>query len=86
MLITFKQKSVGGYKYADRQNTKWSEITRKCKHKWQPLQMQINEHGTPDLNSAKIYCVCMKCCAYTYIEAAFIGYYVNSPDDLEAKC
>ena len=80
----------------DRQNTKWAkEISGKCKHKWQPLSFifetqLLDKEGRvrikqPDLNNARIYCVCMKCCSHTYIETGYVGYFIGSPDLLEEK-
>lgn len=70
--------------FSDRQNTKWAhEIKDKCDHDWKPLQIALTEVGQPDLNNARVYCVCMKCCSHTYIETAWVGYYIGSPDLLE---
>ena len=96
MIPTFQERySRDGVKWADRQNTKWSEeIAGKCKHKWQPVSFRfetqlLDKDGRvhirqPDLVSGRVYCVCMKCCSHTYIETGWVGYYLNSPDLLEA--
>jgi hypothetical protein len=69
----------------DRQNTKWpDEIVDNCNHKWQPVQMRMETNGIqPDLAKGKVYCVCMECCGWTYIETGYVGYFINSPDLLE---
>jgi hypothetical protein len=88
MNPTFEEKKAKEGKYANRQNTAWSEeITKACKHKWQPVQMrmEIGDREMPDINNAKVYCVCMKCCSHTYIVTGWVGYYLNSPDLLEEK-
>lgn len=83
-----------GYNVYDRQNTKWSaEIAGKCEHKWQPIsfvfETQLLDNmgrvavRQPDIAVGRVYCVCMECCAHTYIETGYIGYYLNSPDLLE---
>lgn len=80
----------------DRQNSVWmKEIAHKCKHKWEPISFTfetqlLDKDGRvlirqPDLTSAKVFCVCMKCLSHSYIETGWIGYYLNSPDELEAN-
>lgn len=76
-----------------RQGTLWKDITNKCKHKWQPLSFVfetqlLDPQGRvkirqPDISNAQVFCVCMKCCAHTYIVTGWIGYYIGSPDLLE---
>ena len=91
-----KVKQEEGRMVFDRQNTKWSEeIAGRCKHRWQPLSFvfetqMLDKDGRvlakqPDLARGRVYCVCMKCCAHTYIETAWVGYYLNSPDLLERE-
>lgn len=65
-----------------RQNTKWSrKIVSKCKHKWQPVTI---EDQFPDGSlDKKVYMICVKCCAWSYIMVGFVGYFLNSPDLLE---
>lgn len=84
-MKTYKEKKEKEGAMASRQNTKWEQIVRKCKHKWQPIQMVMEYDTQPDTNNAKVYCVCMKCCAYTYIVTAWAGFYINSPNLLECK-
>ena len=68
----------------DRQNTKWArEIAGNCDHSWKPVSIESVNGMQPDLNNARTYCVCMKCCSHTYIETGWIGYYIGSPDLLE---
>jgi hypothetical protein len=83
--LTFREKKEKeSGRYIDRQNTKWEkEIKDKCDHEWQPLNIHIKEHGQPDMNNAKVWCVCMKCCSHTYIKTAWVGFYIGSPDLLE---
>lgn len=80
----------------DRQNTKWSqEITAKCEHEWQPVSFAfetqlLDDQGRvkirqPDLANGRVYCVCMKCLGHTYVRTGYVGYYIGSPDDLEAQ-
>ena len=82
---TFEEKrKKEGREPMDRQNTLWrTNIANECKHKWQPLGFQDN--SLPSLSNAQVYCVCMKCCGYTYIETAWVGYYIGSPDLLEEE-
>jgi len=79
---------------SSRQNTKWQrEIVDKCKHKWQPLsfvfETQLLDNSgrvivrQPEIDNARVYCVCMKCLSYTYVITAWSGYYIGSPDILE---
>ena len=87
MSLTFEQKKkkTSG-KYVDRQNTKWAkEIAGKCNHDWRPVLMMNEDYGQPDINSARTYCICMKCCSHTYIETGWVGYYIGSPDLLEEE-
>lgn len=73
-------------KYVDRQNTVWSEeIAKCCNHDWRPVSMVLVEGIHPDISNAKTYCICMKCCSHTYIETAWVGYYIGSPDTLEER-
>lgn len=66
-----------------RQSTHWyKEIAMKCEHKWQPVTIE-DRNGQPDLISARVYCICMKCCSWSYIETGWINFYLNSPDLLE---
>jgi hypothetical protein len=90
MLKTFVEKQAenikNGIKYTDRQNTKWmEEIACKCKHTWQPLSFSFENGSIPDIARGRVYCVCMKCCSHTYIETGWVGFYLNSPDDLESE-
>lgn len=89
---TFKEQ---GNKGLSRQNTHWQRvIVRSCEHEWQPLSFVfesqlLDERGRvqirqPDQNNARVYCVCMKCHAYTYITTAWVGYTLGGPDELEA--
>ncbi len=83
---TFEEKKKKeGSVCPDRQNTKWMiEIARKCKHKWQPVALVLHSGNSPEsLTNNRTYCVCMKCRSHTYIETAWIGYFLGSPDDLE---
>jgi hypothetical protein len=83
---TFREKKEkeGLRGFCDRQNTKWShEIKDKCNHEWSPVSMALIEGTQPDLTNARTYCICMKCCSHTYIETAWVGYYIGSPDLLE---
>jgi len=86
-MKTFIQKKAETSKgYIDRQNTKWAkEISSKCDHKWIPISMSLNGHGTPDLISARTYCICMECCSHTYIETGYVGFFIGSPDELESE-
>lgn len=72
----------------DRQNTRWyTEISRNCEHKWQPVQMVLEkaDRSIPDIVKGRCYCVCMKCMGHTWIETGYVGYYIGSPDLLEEK-
>jgi len=78
---------------ADRQGTEWAAITRRCKHRWQPVSMVfetqlLDDRGRvlvrqPDLTHGRCYLVCLKCCAHTYVETGWVGHYVGSPDLIE---
>jgi hypothetical protein len=84
-----------GHQPGDRQNTLWASIHSKCIHEWKPLSFVfetqlLDKDGRvlvrqPESNNAKVYCVCMKCCGYTFIETAWVGYYIDSPDLLEEE-
>ena len=86
-LPTFEEKKLEDCScYIDRQNTLWNkEIKNKCKHDWKPVHLKFNtDANIPEsLTNAKVYRICVKCCSYTYIEAGFAGFYINSPDILE---
>ncbi len=80
----------------DRQNTHWRRrIVRNCKHKWQPLSFVFESQRLdalgrvvmrqPDLNQARVYCVCMKCLAHTYYTTAWAGFSLHGPDELEKE-
>jgi hypothetical protein len=62
-------------------------VKAKCRHKWQPLsfvfesqvldrdgRVQIRQ---PDIDKGRVYCVCMKCHSYTYVETKWIGFYLG---------
>ena len=88
---TFREK---GRPTDDRQNTLWwDEIRGKCEHDWKPLsfvfecqlldkdgRVQIRQ---PGISKGRVYCVCMKCLSHSYVETAWAGYYLGSPDLLE---
>ena len=79
-LMTYLEKIKDNPYTVGRDGTIWKEkIARKCRHKWYPISIEPN--------TAHNYCylVCLKCCSYTYVETAFVGYYLNSPDLMEAK-
>ena len=89
-----KEENGGKDLVGGRQNTKWSkEIAGKCKHKWQPISFvfetqMLDSSGrvlmkAPDINSGRVYCVCMKCYSHTYVKTGWVGYYIGSPDLLE---
>jgi len=72
----------------DRQNTKWwHEIMWVCDHHWQPVT--ITPRGQfgpqPDLINATVYCVCMKCRAWTTMQAGYCGFTIGGPDELEEE-
>ena len=80
-----KKNDEAGCYTIGRQNTLWDkEIKRKCEHDWKPISIIINPRsGQPDITNARTYCVCMKCLSHTYVETAWAGYYIGSPDLLE---
>jgi hypothetical protein len=59
----------------------------KCKHNWQPLSFtfetqMLGSDGRviarqPDIDTGKVYCVCMKCHSHTYLETKWIGFYLG---------
>lgn len=58
-------------------------------HQWQPLSFVfetqlLDERGRvavrqPDMDSGRVYAVCMPCRSHTYIETAWVGYYLGYP-------
>ena len=79
-LKTHREKVVDPNESPNWDNTIWKEkVARKCRHKWHPVSIE------PHTVHNYCYLVCLKCCAYTYIETAFVGYYLNSPDLIEEK-
>ena len=95
---TLAERKARGHagKYEDRQNTLWAEQVKRCKHKWQPVQLAMEsevlrlENGQirpeirqPDITDAKLYAVCLKCLSWSYYVVAWAGFYLGSPDLLE---
>lgn len=58
-------------------------------HRWQPLSFvfetqMLDSSGRvvvrqPDLDKGCVYAVCMPCRSHTYIETAWVGYYLGYP-------
>jgi hypothetical protein len=58
-------------------------------HQWQPLSFvfetqMLDGSGRvvvrqPDLDKGRVYVVCMPCRSHTYIETAWVGYYLGYP-------
>lgn len=54
-----------------------------CPHTWQPLSFRFETQlldaagrvliRQPDMDEAKVYCVCMSCAQWTYITTSFTG-------------
>jgi hypothetical protein len=67
-------------------------IGKECQHKWQPCSFRfetqlLDREGRvvirqPELHNARVYCVCMKCRSWTYIEAHDIRYFLGGPTEL----
>lgn len=58
-------------------------------HQWQPLSFVFEtqlldrlgrvEVRQPDLEQGRVYAVCLPCRSHTYIETAWVGYYLGYP-------
>ncbi|MFB6512082.1 hypothetical protein ACFCW4_02725 [Streptomyces virginiae] len=58
-------------------------------HQWQPLSFvfetqMLDDSGRvvvrqPDIDRARVYAVCMPCRSHTYIETAWVGYFLGYP-------
>lgn len=58
-------------------------------HQWQPLSFVFEtqlldglgrvEIRQPDIDKARVYAVCMPCRSHTYVETAWVGYYLGRP-------
>ena len=58
-------------------------------HHWQPLSFVfesqlLDKDGRvlirqPDIDAARVYCVCMACHSHTYIVTEWAGFFVQSP-------
>ena len=95
-LKTLQEIKDAGEHRTSRQNTIWSdEISYKCEHNWQPVSMVFETQlldsagrvlvRQPDIENAKVYCVCLKCCSHTYYVTGWCGAYQSSPDILEVN-
>lgn len=59
------------------------------KHQWQPLSFVFETQlldasgrvliRQPDLDKGRVYAVCMPCRSHTYVETAWVGYYLGYP-------
>jgi hypothetical protein len=85
--LTLREREAKGEHTTGRQNTVWAdEIVTACDHDWQPVHMVMeNSNKMPHMTNNRTYCVCLKCCAYTYVETAWVGYYLAGPDILEQE-
>lgn len=60
-------------------------------HAWQPVSFRfetqvLDEYGRvnirqPDLDKANVYCVCLGCNSWTYVETKWVGYYLGGPEN-----
>lgn len=79
-----------------RQNTLWAVLVKKCRHKWQPVQLRMETEllyteGTtiradirqPDTVQARVFVVCLKCLSWSYYDLGYAGFYLNDPDLME---
>lgn len=58
-------------------------------HQWQPLSFVFETQlldgsgrvvvRQPDLEKGRVYAVCMPCRSHTYVETAWVGYYLGYP-------
>lgn len=84
--------------YADRQiNARPHGAHDKCvdgeDHTWKPLSFVfegqlLDAHGRinirqPNTTAAKVYCVCLGCRSWTYVEADWVGYYLGGPEHVD---
>lgn len=63
-------------------------------HDWQPLSFVfesqlLDSEGRvlirqPDIDEARVYCVCMKCRGWSYAVVDFVGFFLGNPDDIRA--
>ncbi|GAA0918621.1 hypothetical protein [Nonomuraea longicatena] len=84
--------------YADRQlNAKPRGAHDKCvdgeDHAWKPLSFVfecqlLDAHGRvqirqPNTTAAQVYCVCLGCRSWTYVETDWVGFYLGGPEHVD---